>query len=176
MTHELDFVEYNPDWPSRFEQLRISRLSELPSGALVEHVGSTAVPGLASRDCIDILVTVPSRDLQTALTVLRAAGFEHRPDTFSGDPQRLMLRLLGPQRQRVAHLHLMAEGHIAAVQMLVVRDLLRSDANWRERYAWIKRDLAEQFPQDRPSYVASKDAFMRTMTEAAGRRSTLPRP
>ncbi|WP_122262121.1 GrpB family protein [Ornithinimicrobium cerasi] len=155
MTHELGFAEYDPNWPSRFEQLRITLLTDLPAGAVVEHVGSTAVPGLASKDCIDILVTVPSDHLQIALAGLTAAGFEHRPTSFSEDSQRFMLRLLGPQRQRVAHLHLMAEGHIAAAQMVAVRDLLRRDRNWRGRYALIKRSLADQFPQDRPSFRAA---------------------
>lgn len=167
MTNELNFAEYAADWPSRFMQLRTTYLRGLPVGATVEHVGSTAVPGLPAKDCIDIVVTVPAEDLQTALVMLAASDFEHRPTSFSEDPERFFLHLLGPQRQRVAHLHLMAEEHFAAAEMVAVRDLLRRDMSWRKRYTQIKRNLAEQFPMDRPSYLAGKDSFVRDMTAAA---------
>lgn len=172
MTHELDFAEPDTAWPHRFETLRVTYLLGLPRDACVEHVGSTAVPGLVAKDCIDILVTVPAEQLDRVLALLTASGFEHRPASFATDAQRQMLRLLGPRRNRVAHLHLMATAHRAAAEMIAVRDLLHQDRAWRERYERVKRELAEQFPTDRASYIAGKDAIMRELTQAAAARSS----
>lgn len=170
MTHDLNFSEYDPDWPSRFLQLRAIYLQELPTSSIIEHVGSTAALGLPSKDCIDVLVTVPAGYLESACTIISATNFEHRPASFAHDPMRHFFRLLGPQRQRIAHLHLMANGHPAAAEMIAVRDLLRRDREWRDRYAKVKRKLAKQFPGNRQRYISGKDTFVRDMTMVALQR------
>lgn len=60
--NELHFVPYNAEWPARFATARDEILPNLPSGSRVEHFGSTSVPGLAAKDCIDIAVAVPHLD------------------------------------------------------------------------------------------------------------------
>ncbi|USQ80033.1 GrpB family protein [Ornithinimicrobium faecis] len=166
MLGELNFVPYQSSWATRFEALRDMWAPVLPSGAKVEHVGSTSVPGLAAKNCVDVLVTVPRGHLVPATTALEEAGLQYRPGTFADDPDRRFLRLV-ENDSRAAHVHLFSEGHPAIDEMIATRDLLRRDASWRRRYAQIKEILATRHPADRPAYLAGKDAFVKELTAVA---------
>jgi GrpB-like predicted nucleotidyltransferase (UPF0157 family) len=75
-------VDYNPTWPAIFEQLRSSLWPAVSDVALaIEHVGSTAVPGLAAKPIIDISIVVPSaREVLLAIERLAALGYRHLGD------------------------------------------------------------------------------------------------
>jgi GrpB-like predicted nucleotidyltransferase (UPF0157 family) len=155
----LHFVPYNPDWPARFRTARDEILPVLPPGSRVEHFGSTSVPGLAAKDCIDIAVIVPRLDqIEETAEALRPLGYEARPEAFR-DPGHVFLRRLTAGR-RSHHLHLYREGHQNLIEVLAFRDLLRTDARARQRYETVKRSLAEANPYDRNGYMAGKDAVV----------------
>ena len=166
MIDDLRFRDYGPPWPTRFQQPTTALQDHLPAGVTVEHVGSTAVPGLAAKDCIDILVVAPGKHLATAQQGLRASGYEERPRSFADEPRRWFWRLVENQ-ERAAHVHLMLSGHRAADAMRAVRDLLRSDPQRREAYQELKASLAATNDHDRPAYLAGKANFMRRLTRAA---------
>ena len=73
-------VDYDPAWPDRFEQLRARIWPAVADVALgIEHVGSTAVPGLAAKPIIDMTVVVPSRpDVTVTIDRLATLGYRHR--------------------------------------------------------------------------------------------------
>lgn len=166
MISDLHFIAYDPAWPARYSALQKALKGALPDGATVEHVGSTAVPGLSAKDCIDLLVIVSPEDLASTAAGLQELGYEERPRSFAGDPARWFWRLIIDE-QRYAHAHLMLEGHPAARQMVAVRDLLRRDAAWRDDYQRLKASLAATDEHDRPAYLAGKAEFVRQMTSAA---------
>jgi GrpB-like predicted nucleotidyltransferase (UPF0157 family) len=135
--------DYNPSWPSWFEQDRTRIEAALGSTALaVDHVGSTSVPGLPAKPIIDILLQVPeSADEQAYVPALEAAGYtlrirepewlEHRVHHRRGEPHNVNLHVLSPQR---------AQEEIT--RMLAFRNWLRVNEDDRNRYAATKHELS----------------------------------
>ena len=164
--NELHFVGYDPQWPEKFAAARDELLPVLPGGSRVEHFGSTSVPGLSAKDCIDIAVAVPDlQQVDEVIPALESLGYEARPDAFK-DPGHVFFRRLTDGR-RSHHLHLYREGHRDLIGVLALRDLLRSDSQARRRYQAVKESLAEANPHDRAGYAAGKDAIARELLELA---------
>lgn len=159
-------MAYNPEWPARFEAARDEMLPLLPIGAQVEHFGSTAVPGLSAKDCIDVAVIVQRQDqFAETIAALESIGYEARPDA-TGDPGHVFIRRLTNGR-RSHHLHLYYEGHQNLIEVLALRDLLRTDPRARDRYQAVKSAHAEANPYDRGGYVAGKNEVVHELTKAA---------
>lgn len=130
---------YNPAWPAHFadEAARIS--TTLGDRALIlEHVGSTSVPGLPAKPIVDILLVVPdSSDEPAYVPPLEAAGYTLRVREPDWHQHRL---LKGPDRD--INLHVFSAGSTEIHRMLRFRDHLRAHPAARDRYAQTKRDLA----------------------------------
>ena len=132
-------VDYRPEWPALYarEQARIRRALG-DRALLVEHVGSTSVPGLAAKPIVDVLLTVAdSADEPAYLPPLLAAGYTMRlrePDWF----EHRMLK--GPDTD--INLHVFGDACLEVERMLRFRDRLRSSDTDRERYLAAKRTLA----------------------------------
>jgi len=152
--------EYDPRWAEEFgrEELLLRRaLEELASG--IEHVGSTAVPGLAAKPVLDLAVALV--DPSTFAEVRRrlaTCGYDYRGDLGSEGGH---VFAKGPDSGRTHYLHLHDAGSDQWRRYLAFRDKLRTDQRTRDDYAALKRDLAERFPSDRRSYLAGKAAFIR---------------
>ncbi|MGH2735807.1 MAG: GrpB family protein [Actinomycetota bacterium] len=135
----IELLEYDPAWPQLFD-----REAERIAGALgeralrIEHVGSTAVPGLAAKPVIDILLAVAdSADEKTYAPALEGAGYVLRirePDWYE---HRVFK---GPDTN--VNLHVFSPGCPEIERMLLFRDRLRSDRGSRELYERTKRELA----------------------------------
>ena len=157
-TGVVRLVEYDAQWPAlyRIESARIA----VALGPLVldlQHVGSTAVPGLAAKPIVDILAGYPDRaPLQAYIEGLCAAGYDHLGE--QGIPGREFFRRGQPPAY---HVHLAALGGIFWREHLAFRDLLRSDSLLRATYEALKHDLAGKFPQDRDAYIEAKGPFIR---------------
>ncbi|MDB5026719.1 MAG: dephospho-CoA kinase/protein folding accessory protein [Candidatus Eremiobacteraeota bacterium] len=163
-------VPYDPAWPAAFELLRdrlAGALGELAAG--VEHVGSTAVPGLDAKPIIDVDVVIRRAEhFDAAAGRLAALGYVHLGDL--GVVGREAFRSDGePPRH---HLYVCAAGAAALQAHLTLRDALRSDPNLVASYAALKRDLSERYRDDRDSYAEGKTAFITAvlLDERTGRR------
>ena len=143
----LEIVDYDPRWPARFETERARIASAIGDTALrIEHIGSTSIPGLAAKPIIDILVVVPKiTDDARFVPALEAAGYELRVR----EPDHRMFRT--PDRD--VHVHLFEQGSQEIIDYFDLRDWLRQDADGRERYAAVKRDLAERPWRDMNDYA-----------------------
>jgi len=128
--------------------------------APVEHVGSTAVPGLAAKPILDLQAAVDDLGCGSDIAaVLAHGGWHDVPPPLDGRPwRRLFVKVDGARR--VAHLHLLLPTHPRWRQQLVFRDALRADAELARRYAAVKLALAEQHADDREAYTAGKTAFV----------------
>jgi GrpB-like predicted nucleotidyltransferase (UPF0157 family) len=152
-------VAYDSTWPSLFaaeaERLRqCFAASQLP--LVIEHTGSTAVPGLAAKPILDILAGYEDGACVPAyIEVLTAAGYVHRGEQEI--PGREFFRRGNP---RAYHLHLTSIASLFWRNHLTFRDRLRTDITLRDGYAALKRDLAARFPRDREAYIAGKEAFV----------------
>lgn len=156
----IRLVPYDPAWPLRFEQER-SALAETIGNWVVggiRHVGSTAVPELAAKPIIDILVGV--RDLQESQRCFEPlARLDYLYAPYLPDEMHWFCKP-HPSR-RTHHLHLVPTGSRRYADELAFRDRLRADPRVAADYAALKRELAERFAQDREAYTEAKSDFIR---------------
>jgi dephospho-CoA kinase len=142
---------YDLTWPEQYARVA-ARIAHATGGRRVDHIGSTAVPGLPAKDVLDLQLTVP--DLATADALagpLAEAGFPRAPGTGwdtpkpgSPDPAAWQQRLHGGSDPgRVVQLHVRAAGSPGWRGALLVRDWLRADPTARDSYAALKRHLAD---------------------------------
>lgn len=157
----------DPHWPDFYLAARDEVLHLLPQPPrLIEHIGSTAVPGLAAKPVIDIIVLLADMaPVAAAIPRLETVGYEFRPD--ASDSLHLFLRRYGPDGSRTHHLHL--HGDAGEVQRhILFRDRLRADAGIRQRYLALKEELAHRYAGDRAAYAEGKSAFIDAVVLAAG--------
>jgi GrpB-like predicted nucleotidyltransferase (UPF0157 family) len=162
-----DVVEHDPRWPLWFEEIR-ARLTPYLAGLphAVEHVGSTAVPGLAAKPIIDVDIVVPSVDLVPAVIAQReSAGYRHEGDLGITGREAFALP---PDAVHYHHLYVVVEGNDAHQDHVLLRDHLRANAADRERYAARKRELAHLLTTDRTAYVSGKGALVAELIAKAG--------
>ncbi len=152
----IEVIAYDPSWPERFARERTRIAAALGRAARsIEHIGSTAVEGLAAKPIIDIDVGVEDPDDEQAyVPALERAGYELRVR----EPGHRMLRTPALD----VHVHVCAVGGQWERRHLLFRDWLRVDAADRLRYATVKRELACRDWEDMNAYAAAK-------TEIVGR-------
>lgn len=162
---EVVVVDYDPEWPAIFEQLRTEiwpAVSELAIS--IEHVGSTSVPGLAAKPVVDLDVVVPPGRVPEGIARLEALGYEHRGDL--GIPGREALRR--PPDAPRHHLYLCPADSPALANHLAIRDHLRANPPVAERYGALKNDLARRFPNDIDAYIEGKTDFLVAILREVG--------
>jgi GrpB-like predicted nucleotidyltransferase (UPF0157 family) len=135
----VELAEYDPDWPRRFDRLAIDIRRALGARVrLLEHAGSTSVPGLAAKPVIDIVLAVAdSADEGSYVPALEAIGYVLRirePEWF----EHRVLRHTDP----AVNLHVFTEGASEISKMLSFRDWLRTNEDDRLLYERTKRELA----------------------------------
>jgi GrpB-like predicted nucleotidyltransferase (UPF0157 family) len=162
----IELVDYDPAWPGLFE-----REAERIRGALgdrvrlLEHTGSTSVPGLAAKPIIDITLVVPdSADEEAYVPALEAAGYVLRIREPDWHEHRVFK---GPDTN--VNLHVFPDGCVEVERMVRFRDWLRSDDADRELYERTKRQLASRewtYVQD---YADAKTAVVEQIIARAFR-------
>jgi GrpB-like predicted nucleotidyltransferase (UPF0157 family) len=162
-------VEYNPNWPAIFESLRARTAAILGDmAAAIEHVGSTAVPGLAAKPIIDMDVLLVSETmLPAAIERLANLGYVHQGDL--GIPDREAF--LTPAGDPAHHLYVCPPHSAEFRRHLAFRDYLRAHPVDAKRYGDLKLALAERFRKDRLAYTEAKTEFIVQMTDRAQKTS-----
>lgn len=165
-------VEYDPRWPAMFERERERIRGALGVRSLaIEHIGSTAVPGLAAKPIIDILVGVrQASDLDGCIGPLTTIGYTYDP--FPEFPERRFFRD-GQMGAGPHHVHCTRYGSDFWEDKLLFRDWLRAHPEAARDYLRLKLDLAERFGQDRERYeryTAGKNAFIQAALLEARRQ------
>ncbi len=158
MARPVIVVDYDPAWPHIYERLRAPLAAALGDlAAAIEHVGSTAVPGLAAKPVIDIDVLLARADaLARAIERLIPLGYEHEGEL--GIPGRHAFRH-APELP-VHHLYVCVPDCIDYRRHIVFRDYLRAHPEHAEAYGNLKRELAVTFRHDRTGYTDAKSAFV----------------
>lgn len=131
----------------------------------IEHVGSTAVPGLSAKPIVDIMAGV--RDLPSSRPAIEAV----RPMRYNYFPYKsdVMHWFCKPSDvERTHHLHLVPVGSRLWRERLAFRDQLRRDAVTREAYLEFKLRLAAEFRDDREAYTAAKGPFVEAVLDGRG--------
>ncbi|HEY1480982.1 MAG TPA: GrpB family protein [Gaiellales bacterium] len=155
----IELATSDPGWLARFE-LERSRIADALGDAArrIEHIGSTAVPGLAAKPIIDVLVEVDDPDAEgTYGPALEAAGLELRVR----EPGHRMFRT--PERD--VHVHVWPSGSREAAAYLELRNHLRAHPGDRQRYAQVKRALAGREWRDMNYYAEAKGDVLREIRD-----------
>lgn len=170
---EVAIVPYDHRWPAMFEEERSHLLSCLPQDLVrrIEHFGSTAVPGLAAKPIVDILVEVTSLDetKRRIAPVLEAQGYDYfwRPSWGDDSPPFYAWFIKRDKNgSRTHHIH-MVERHFEHWDSLLFRDYLIEHPDVAWEYGELKVRLSEAHRGDRVSYTEAKTDFVRHVTEKA---------
>jgi len=156
---KVEVVKYNPEWLELFhsEKLKLNQaLAKLVKN--IYHIGSTAVPGLAAKPIVDIMIEVSSFDALERLTpVMNALGYEAKGEF--GIPGRRYFRKGGTNRTH--QIHVFKINDVNLKRHLAFRDYLISHPNIMQEYANLKTQLAIRFYNDIKSYCEGKNQFIK---------------
>ena len=175
VTKHIVVSDYDPAWPDWFATVHGHLWPAVEGVALrIDHVGSTAVPGLAAKPIIDMDIVVASEDdVPPVIERLATIGYRWRGDL--GVPGREALKATGDHGLPPHHLYVVVENNKAHLDHWLLRDLLRTDAESRARYAALKKRNAARADGDMDLYVAAKAAFVaELLTRARAERGMPP--
>ena len=165
-TDPVAIVEYDPAWPDRYEAMRARLGAALgPVAVRIDHVGSTAVPGMPAKPIIDIEVSVPDvADADSFRDAIEAQGFASRMI----EPGHHYFRP-PPGLPRDYQVHVCTIGSDWEWRHLLFRDYLRAHPGTAAEYAALKRDLATRHTLDRIAYNDAKGPFIEAVVDKAAK-------
>lgn len=153
----IEVVEHDPSWKDLFRSESLGLEGAMGDLALsIEHIGSTAVPGLAAKPVVDIMACVDrQRGPDDYLERLSDLGYRYVEQ--EDEPDRIFFVKGSP---RTHHLHLVVHGSAIYWEHLMFRDHLLENEEALREYASLKRELASRFRDDRGSYSRGKREFI----------------
>lgn len=164
---------YDPAWPSQFEQMKaFLEAGLLDVDCVIEHVGSTAIPGMVAKPIIDIDVVIAPGAFPAVKARLEALGYVHQGDL--GIPEREAFDLVNPDaRSRLPdhHLYVCEDGAHELRRHLAFRNFMRRHPEWRERLSRLKQELCIAHENDRQAYMDGKADMVKEITNLAMERS-----
>lgn len=165
MSETVILSAYSPLWPSIFE-IEKERLTRIFGGTVaIEHIGSTAVPGLGGKPIIDVMLGAPELALfERHIDDLAANGYRYVPEFEKSVPERRYFTKMDGQPGNF-HVHAVVLNSPFWRRHLVFRDALRRDPELAARYWKIKQQLAKRHPNDRGAYTDAKSAFIREVEQ-----------
>jgi len=164
----VEIRDPDPGWAEEFERVAVELGALVGDRAgRIDHIGSTAVPGLASKDVIDVQVTAPDEAALEAVTeLLDAGGWRVRPSIVAdhvapgappAEAQWVKRFAVEPEGRRRVNLHVRVEGRANQRYALLFRDYLRAHPATAAAYDAFKRRAAELLGESLPAYVELKD-------------------
>ena len=175
LREEVAIVPYDPAWPEAFRREKEHLLACLPVDLIrrIEHFGSTAVPGLAAKPIVDMLVEVADLHSVRAFVVpiLEAQGYDYfwRPTAGDDTPPfyAWFIKRKPGTGERTHHIHMVEGGFAEHWERLLFRDCLIESPETARDYEALKRRLASAFRTDRVAYARGKAAFIEHALERA---------
>lgn len=168
----VELVDPRPSWADDFEEERKALVEALSGVDLlaVEHFGSTSIPGMPAKPVIDILIAVRNIDDARAQFVvpLTKLGYSFWADNPKVDRLFFVKGLPPSAERRTHHVHV-AERPSEMWDRLLFRDFLKEHTEEAGRYARLKRELAQRFPEDREAYTRGKDEYVQRVMQDARR-------
>ena len=153
MSDPITAVSYDPAWPETFGQLGAQLRAALGGVALrIDHIGSTAVPGLAGKPIVDVQISVERLEPVEPFRLPLEAGFLYR----ASNTERTKRYFREPPGQRRTHIHVRRAGSFSEQFPLLFRDFLRADPAAALDYGQRKLALATTFRYDRLGYLEAK--------------------
>jgi GrpB-like predicted nucleotidyltransferase (UPF0157 family) len=162
----VEIVDYDPAWPARFEEEQTALRCVLNPwlAGPIEHIGSTAVPGLAAKPVIDIMAGVET--LESSRDAIQAAatlGYCYFP--YQASIRHWMCK--PSDAFRTHHLHLVPVSSPQWLRPIAFRNYLRAHPDVAAEYEQLKRAFALKFRLDREAYTKAKSSFIDAITAEA---------
>ncbi len=170
INEEVSLHAHDPAWAEAFELERDRLRALLPEAfGAIEHIGSTAVPGLVAKPIIDIMAAVDSLDnVEVLIERLCDNGYTTSTEFNASLADRKWLMRWRDGR-RTHHLHIVVADGCPWNDRLAFRDALRSEPALARRYAELKAELATRHHADRDAYTDAKSAFLHSVVLAKRR-------
>jgi GrpB-like predicted nucleotidyltransferase (UPF0157 family) len=163
----LELSAYSPMWPAVFD-MECVRLDQIfgPGTVVIEHIGSTAIPGLAAKPIIDVMVGAGALEVFEIRTPeLQAEGYRYVPEFEKSNPARRYFVKTDGQPGNF-NLHAVVLGSVFWREHLAFRDALRANPALVEEYWRIKKRQVLRHPTDRTAYADAKATFIRSVLDA----------
>lgn len=162
----ISLTAHNEDWVKQYSEIE-ETLKEAFSGFAdikINHIGSTAVPGIYAKKIIDVLIEIPENaDLYSAAKLIEARGFI----IMSQNKTEIALNkgyTVNGFEDKVYHIHLRYSGDN---DELYFRDYLKEYPNVAKEYEKLKLALKEKYEFNRDAYTEAKSDFVKKYTEKA---------
>ena len=162
----IELVAYDAAWPARFEEecVQLRRVLAPWLAGPIEHIGSTAIAGLAAKPVIDIIAGVDSLEgSRPAIAAATGLGYCYFP--YQSELKHWFCK--PSPAFRTHHLHLVPVGSPQWIRPIAFRDYLRAHPNVAAEYEVLKRQLAAEFRLDREAYTQAKTPFINAVTDRA---------
>ncbi|PKM66579.1 MAG: hypothetical protein CVU94_07455 [Firmicutes bacterium HGW-Firmicutes-19] len=156
-------VDYDPNWQVEFVKVKHALFGLLKDTVIaIEHVGSTSVVGCAAKPILDIdLVIENHSDFDSVKRILESVGFAHRGD--QGIQGREVFKRLFEDEFMAYHLYCCQKDSLELLRHLSLKAYLTDHPKVRDAYGELKKNLAEQFPEEILDYMEGKDEFVKQM-------------
>ena len=147
----VEVSAYRETWPAEAAAYVDLLRKTLPAATAIDHIGSTSVPGLPAKDCLDLMVQVTELDEVATVPALSARGFRLRPEPWNHDEvtdgiSHPKLVFAGPVGGRRVNVHVRVAGGRNVRYALLFRDCLRADPEARAAWGAFKTRLAQSVP------------------------------
>lgn len=174
MKEEISIEPYNPVWPRMFQNEKEHLLICLPNNLIrrIEHFGSTAVPNLAAKPIIDMLVEVTSlqETREKIVPILESQGYDYFWRPTWGDnipPFYAWFIKRNTNGIRTHHIHMVENDFVEHWDRLLFRDFLIKHPETAKKYESLKLRFINEFQYDRVTYTKSKTEFIQRITQMA---------
>ena len=158
--------KYNPEWPKWFEEIKAYLGEKIARACIrVEHVGSTAIPGMTAKPIIDIIIIIEPGRWEEMKSLLEERGYYYRGN--QGIEDREVFRLSDESILPAHHLYVCPKHSFEIKKETAFRDYMKTHKKDRERLNALKCSLAEKYNNDRQLYIEGKDAMVKEITEKA---------
>ncbi len=162
--------KYNPQWPEWFEEIKEFLGEKISKACLrIEHVGSTAIPGMIAKPIIDIIIVIEPERWGEMKSLLEERGYYYRGD--QGIKDREVFRLSDETILPSHHLYVCPKDNLELKQETAFRDYLKTHKADAERLSTLKWELAKKYDNDKYPYMDGKDAMCKEITKKAMKQS-----
>jgi GrpB-like predicted nucleotidyltransferase (UPF0157 family) len=167
LSSSIRLVDYDSKWPILYEEEKASILSLIGDFVVdIQHIGSTAVPGLGAKPIIDIMVAIRRLALvEKCVQPLQTIGYEYLGEY--GIPGRHYFRKPPAAPHSTHHVHMVERESDFWERHILFRDFLRVHPEEAQRYHELKKELATKLASDRDAYTDAKTSFIESVVNKA---------
>jgi GrpB-like predicted nucleotidyltransferase (UPF0157 family) len=165
---KYEISQHHPDWIEMYSGLKtqVEKIFK-DEEFLIEHIGSTSIPGMRAKPVIDICLSVPEmKEFEKEIAQMERLGFQWEKDYVAPNTM-IFFKTKENSDEKIAQIHLCKKGSYKEKQFIDMRDYMRAHPEVVEEYSNLKMKLNNKFPDNYPAYRKGKDDFLKEMEQKA---------